>query len=117
MKILKVLVLSIATAVTVAGAASAAPLSQNKAQTLLLSGELAFHAGSKANFRADGSFEFKHGSKREKGTFVVNADGSVSCFKKNGKPYYSFVVDVAADGKKSVQYLTGRYKGKSFSFE
>ncbi|MCP4821459.1 MAG: hypothetical protein GY883_19930 [Shimia sp.] len=103
-----------------ASAAFAGTLGQKAALATLQSGKLEFDAGSVASFEGGaatgGGFVFKHGSSREKGTYTVDDSGVVTCFKKNGKPYYSFVVE-EENGVKSIRYLSGRNKGKSFSFK
>ncbi len=98
----------------------AGTLGQSAALEAIQGSQLKFDAGSRATFTptggAQGTFLFDHGSKREKGTYVVAEDGLVTCYKKNGKPYYSFVIDDAG-GKTSLRYMSGRYKGKSYSFK
>ncbi len=107
-------------AVAMASGAIAGTLGQQAVLTTLQSGKLEFDAGSVASFGgggdAGGSFTFNHGSSREKGTYSVAENGVVTCYKKNGKPYYSFVVE-DENGVKSFRYVSGRNKGKSFSFK
>ncbi|KPA23717.1 hypothetical protein shim_00440 [Shimia sp. SK013] len=100
--------------------ALAGTFGQQAVLSTLQSGKLQFDAGSVASFGgggdAGGSFTFNHGSSREKGTYSVAENGVVTCYKKNGKPYYSFVVE-EGNGVKSIRYVSGRNKGKSFSFK
>ncbi|MBO9476664.1 hypothetical protein J7382_03855 [Shimia sp. R11_0] len=111
---------SVVAAIMLSSAVFAGTLGQSAALKVLEGGQLKFDAGSRATFSSSGNgqgtFVFDHGSKREKGTYVVAKDGVVTCYKKNGKPYYSFVVDEEG-GKTSLRYVSGRYKGKSFSFK
>lgn len=121
---MKILRKTLATAILglslVSTSAFAGSLGQKAALSALQSGPLNFDAGSVGTFDGGaangGSFLFKHGSSREKGTYEVAENGVVTCYKKNGKPYYSFVVE-KENGVKSIRYLSGRYKGKSFTFK
>lgn len=81
---------------------------------MMSEGKLRFKAGSVGTFGSDGTYVFRHGSGREKGTYEISKDGLVTIYDELSGKHISFTFDQPAKGKPSLTYLSGPGKGKSY---
>ncbi|KUF09421.1 hypothetical protein [Pseudoponticoccus marisrubri] len=91
-----------------ATAAHAEKLGGQQVATLLSQGPIAFEAGSVGIFRSDGTFEFKHRSSSEKGTFRVFSNGNVEILDtRTGKKIVFYFDKRPQDAKPALIYKSG----------